>query len=216
MKNLKKLIIISVLVISCALTACSKPSVPAAPGAEGTTESEPFISSEPDLSDTQSNLSDTESNFFDAEQTTSKETTPVNLPPETIEEEQTYSDPWTSFDEMIRLDQELLKTLEEDKPCVMVYLHFDIEAARNEYKETYPKIKNDPIYLCRFLSKRANKLVCEVASDYGIIFVEPKIWVMMVSFWCKPNKDTISLLLNDPRVIAIYYSVGEYPAGYDF
>ena len=207
MKNLKKLIIISVLIISCALTACSKPSNPAVTGADEKTEGEVFNSSQSDFSDTEETTS---------EETTSEEKTPDNLQPETTEEE-TYNDFWLpSFDDPVFLDQELLKTLEEDKPCVMVYLHFDIEAARNEYKETYPKIKNDPIYLCRFLSKRANKLVCEVASDYGIIFVEPKIWVMMVSFRCKPNKDTISLLLNDPRVIAIYYSVGEYPAGYDF
>ena len=194
MKNLKKLIIISVLIISCALTACSKPSNPAVTGADEKTEGEVFNSSQSDFSDTEETTS---------EETTSEETTPVNLPPETTEEE-TYNDLWRpSFDDPVFLDQELLKTVEEDKPSVTVYLYLDEEAAISEYKETYPNILNDPLNWSKFLTERADKIVREVESDYGIKYVGAHIWGIVVSFSCNIDKETISLLLNDPRVIGI-------------
>ncbi len=194
MKNLKKLIIISVLIISCALTACSKPSNPAVTGADEKTEGEVFNSSQSDFSDTEETTS---------EETTSEETTPVNLPPETTEEE-TYNDFWRpSFDDPVFLDQELLKTVEEDKPSVTVYLYLDEEAAISEYKETYPNILNDPLNWSKFLTERADKIVREVESDYGIKYVGAYLWGIVVYFSCNIDKETISLLLNDPRVIGI-------------
>ena len=194
MKNLKKLIIISVFIISCALTACSRPSNPAVTGADEKTEGEVFNSSQSDFSDTEETTS---------EETTSEETTPVNLPPETTEEE-TYNDFWLpSFDDPVFLDQELLKTVEEDKPSVKVYLYLDEEAAISEYKETYPNILNDPLNWSKFLTERADKIVREVESDYGIKYVGAHIWGIVVSFSCNIDKETISLLLNDPRVIGI-------------
>ena len=51
MKNFKKHIIISALIISCALTACSKPSNPAATGTDEKKEDEAFNSSQSDFSE---------------------------------------------------------------------------------------------------------------------------------------------------------------------
>lgn len=194
MKNLKKRVVLLALIISCALTACSKPSNPAVTGADEKTEGEVFNSSQSDFSDTEETTS---------EETTSEETTPVNLPPETTEEE-TYNDFWRpSFDDPVFLDQELLKTVEEDKPSVTVYLYLDEEAAISEYKETYPNILNDPLNWSKFLTERADKIVREVESDYGIKYVGAYLWGIVVYFSCNIDKETISLLLNDPRVIGI-------------
>ena len=53
MKNLKKRVVLLALIISCALTACSKPSNPAATGTEEKKEDEAFNSSQSDFSETE-------------------------------------------------------------------------------------------------------------------------------------------------------------------
>lgn len=200
MKNLKKHIIISVLVISCALTACSKPSNPAAVSTDEKTEGEVFNSSQSD--------------FSDMEQTTSEETTPVNLPPETIEEEQTYK--FNHYEE-IPINQQLLKTLKGDKLYIRVYLYLDEEVVRSEYKEAYPNISDDYMHWWNFFCERGDKIIREVASDYGIDYEELSYPLnFFACFFYEFDKDTISSLLIDPRVETVVYCVGEYAHGHDF
>lgn len=123
------------------------------------------------------------------------------------EESETSSSDESQPDEML-LDQQLLETVEKEKLCVRVYLHMDEEALREEYNEIYPDIGDDRWYT--FLSNRGEQMLREFMSDYDINYEDFSVLSSMARIAGELDRDTVSLMLSDPRVSEIYY----YPAGF--
>ncbi len=126
------------------------------------------------------------------------------------EESETSSSDESQPDEML-LDQQLLETVEKEKLCVRVYLRMEVEALREEYKEKYPNIAENDQYWVKFFGNRGEQIIKEFVRDHNIDYesIQP-VGVFNCSFCHEFDKDTVSLMLNDPRVSEIYY----YPAGF--
>lgn len=129
---------------------------------------------------------------------------------------------WTINDENqpykeVRLDQQLLETVNKDKLYVQVHLRMDEEAIRSEYNETYPNCAEDYNHWFRHLCKSGDQMVKELVSDYGITYenLEP-VYKFSGYFCCELDKSEISTLLADSRVCEIVYFIGELPIEQDF
>lgn len=110
----------------------------------------------------------------------------------------------------VRLDQQLLETVEKERLCVRVYLRMDEEALREEYNEIYPDIGDNSHYWYSFLSNRGEQMLKNFMTDYDINYEDFSVLSSMARIAGELDKDTVSLMLNDPRVSEIYY----YPAGF--
>lgn len=111
----------------------------------------------------------------------------------------------------IWVDDEFLKTVEEDTLNVLVVLYSNEEATRAEYKEKYPKIADNPYYWTDFLCNKNEQLVREFLSDYNIAYEDIGKLLTSADIYGELEKGTISLMLKDPRVSEIIYTTGGGP-----
>lgn len=57
----------------------------------------------------------------------------------------------------------------------------------------------------------------DIPALFLIAYEDPEnVLEFSASFYCELDKDTISLLLNNPRIYEIFYCVGDPPVGQDF
>ena len=149
------------------------------------------------------------------EYSTNSEMPSADSPSETISEDQTNSDEHQSYKEF-RLDQQLLKTVEQEKLYVKLDLRMDDEAIRNEYENKYPNLLEDNYHWFSFLCKSGDKIIRELVSDYNIAYDDlTDVLDFTACFCCELDKDTVSSLLDDPRVYEIVYFIGEHPIAQD-
>ncbi len=104
----------------------------------------------------------------------------------------------------IRLDHEYLETVEQDILNVTITLKMSTEALREEYNKIYPNY-TDPYHWFRFLRNRGEQIVKKFLSDYGIVYDEHAVLESSASFFGDFDKSLVSSMLDDPRVVEIYY-----------
>lgn len=161
-----------------------------------------------------------ESTTSSEESTTNSEMSSVDPEPESSGESTVSSSEYvpdelswrTVPNDELWLDRQILETVEQDRLCAMVDLDLDEEALREEYNELYPNIGENPYHWFRFLCDRGEQIVREFMSDYDLNYEDYEVGRSWSEFSGELNKDTVSMILDDPRVYGILY----YPTGFYF
>lgn len=119
----------------------------------------------------------------------------------------------------IYLDREYLETVERDMLETSIYLRMDEVALLDEYARIYPDlvteismdsfVANDPYHWSSFVCSRGEQMVKDFLIDYGIDYNEKRVLTLMARIAGEFDKNTISSMLDDPRVAEIIY----YPEG---